>query len=269
MKNFSVNSSLLKRLKRLFNPLNIRQIIELVRANFKRKDHNSISGIFWSLAVPAVMLGILLVVFRSQYGKEIRYYPLYILTGIVCVNFVATTVSYLLKIFVEHREMIRNSIVYRENILISALITHGYKFIIELLICIIIALVYKSMLVKFLIFLIPLIIAFFILVLGIGMLCSMIYCFARDIGHIWMIFSRILFFVTPIFYDIKDLGKWAKFIVYWLNPITPFVISLRSILMGDSFNMLVYCHALTSGVLFFMLGSFIYYKFEYSAVEQA
>lgn len=214
------------------------------------------------------MLLVMYFVFRSRFGQDISAYPLYLLVGIVSVSFFTTTTASMLKIFLTHRDFILNSTVPRETLILSNLFFHTHKFLIELILCSTLSIFYGLFTWRIFLLLLPLLIAYVALILGVGIILSLIYCFTRDIEHIWMIVSRLLFFATPIFYTLDSLSPLMKKVIYWGNPLAPFIISFQEILM-KGVNTLNYAHSLILGCGFFILGYCCFIIFENTAVERA
>jgi ABC-type polysaccharide/polyol phosphate export permease len=253
---------------RLFTRRNRDILAELVRAYFKIIDHNSILGVLWSLINPLVMLVVMYAIFSTRFGNYIPYYPLYILIGIIPVNFFIAATSNNTAAFFNHRNTILNTSVPREDILASNLCVHFYKFLIELAICVLVSLSYGLLRPLSFLALIPLIAAFAGLIMGISFILAVLYCFARDTEHLWTIGARLLLFVTPIFYKLQFLSPWAAKLVYWCNPVTPFVLAFRGAFMGglDIGN---YVYSLFLGAVFFVLGYSFFIVFENVSVERA
>jgi len=83
--------------------------------------------------------------------------------------------------------------------------------------------------------LIPLVIVLQMLtVLWISFLLACLHVFVRDVGHIYQVFLRILFFVTPIFYTPRYLGKGAASYVVYLNPLAHLIGFSRTLLMDGT-----------------------------------
>jgi lipopolysaccharide transport system permease protein len=55
--------------------------------------------------------------------------------------------------------------------------------------------------------------------------------FVRDVTHGMIIFSNLMFFLTPVFYDIGRLPKGLKSLMY-LNPMATIVMDARGTLMS-------------------------------------
>jgi len=253
---------------RLFNKSNWNILTELIRANFKVQDYNSILGIFWSLLGPVMTAVVLYFIFRMRFGQSIREYPLYLLVGIACVNFFVTATTYTINIFFVNRDFVLNSTVQRETILTSALATHTYKFLIDLALCLILSVFYDVFSWNILVLILPLSIAFIALTLGVSLILSLLYCFAEDIRHIWMLITRLFYFVTPIFYTLNHLHPLTRKVVYLGNPLTPFVISFRGVFMGN-LEFAAYMHSLLIGFIIFAIGYWAFIAIENTAMEQA
>ena len=256
------------RLQRLFTRSNWITFVGLVRANLKASDYNTALGILWSLINPLVTLVIMYFIFKAHFGEGIKAYPLYILVGIISLNFFTVSTTYMTKSFSSNRYIILNSRIPRESLVASQLFIHVFKFTIELVICIILCMVHGFFSWKLAILLPPLYIAYIAFVFGLGLFLALLYCFVRDIEHIWMLITRLLYFVTPVFFLLGNIPYFARKLVYFINPLTPFVISIRGLLMGD-FNLSTYMYSLLLGWIVFMLSYGIFMTFENLAVERA
>jgi len=251
--------------------MNGNMVKELIYAQFKAGDHNSILGVLWSLLGPVLLTVVMYFIFIERFGRYLEAYPLYILIGVTCVSFFSISTSYIIKIFKFERDIVLNSTVPRENILFSVLFFHAYKFFIELLLCLLISLVLGRLPLGTMALIVPLFIAFVALTMGISLILSLSYCFSRDIEHIWMIVSRLFLIITPVFYSLKGISLWARKIIYVFNPLTPFVISFRGLLMGkgEAFHWGIYAHSLLLGTGVFCLGYFLFLQFENAALERS
>jgi len=240
---------------------------ELIRVNFKLMEDNLILGSLWSLIGPIGMLAVLYFIFRSRFGVDINAYPLYLLTGIVLINFFVTVTTSLLRVFFSNRELALNSAVPREILVLANFSMSMYKFLIEFLFCGVISVFYGFLNWQAVLWAIPLLLAYSGLLLGTGFILSALFCFARDIEHLWALASRLFFFATPIFYSLNDLSLWGKALVYYLNPLTPFLVSFRGILMGNM-SFFSYFHSLAIGGIFFIVGYSAFVLLENAIVEK-
>lgn len=260
---------LLKRLQRLFSKSNRNLIVELTRATLKASDHNSFLGVLWSLIGPAVTLAVLYFIFRDRIGAAIQDYPLYLLIGIVCVNYFLAATTYAMRVFSLNRDLVLNSTIPREDLMLSNLFINTYKFLIEVAICVGLCLYFGLCTMGALLWLIPLVAGYIGFVLGVGFIFALIYCFVSDVEHIWNLVSRLLFFITPVFFSINNISPLAKHVIYWANPLTPIVISFHEILLGGSFSLGNYMYSLAVSFGFLLLGYAVFLRGEQAAMERA
>ena len=122
-----MSNKVLKRLKKFFDKENLNVLLELTRANIKVTDHQSIFGVLWSLLGPLALLFVMFLIFRDRFGHDQPAYLLYLLIGIVCVNFFVTTTMYLVRILAVNREFLLNAMVMRESFVLSHLFVFSYN----------------------------------------------------------------------------------------------------------------------------------------------
>jgi ABC-type polysaccharide/polyol phosphate export permease len=251
-----------------FGATNRALFVELVRTSFKVADHNSIVGALWSLLAPFAMLTALYLVFRDRFGEELKAYPLYLLLGISFVNYFVTATRNLLAVLFVNRALLLNTTVPRETVILSQVAFHSYKLLVELVLCALLAVHYGTFSWSGMAAAVPLLLAFVGLVTGVGLLGAVVHSFARDIEHIWTLVSHLLMFVTPVFYDLDSLSAPARFIIYWLNPLTPFLVAVRGLFIGPPVHPGVYAHAALIGVIFLIAGYAAFLTAESAALER-
>lgn len=264
----------LKRLKikanAFFGERNRSTIVELTRAKFKARDHNSVLGVSGSLMGPLVLTLAMYLIFRARFGHRIEHYPLYLLLGVSTVSFFISSSTNITSIFVTSRRLVLNSMVLRESLIVSSLIVAAYKFIAELIVCCGLSLFFGVFSWKSLLLLLPLLVGYLAFILGVVLILSLLYCYLRDVGYVWLVVTRLLFFITPIFYTLDSVSPLVRGIVYWFNPLTPFLISFQRIFLNmGNVDMGVYIHSIVLGVAFFILGYSFFIVFEQPALEKA
>lgn len=252
----------------LVNRSNRRLFYELVRAEFKMADSNSTWGVMWSLLGPLATLAVMLAIFKT-FSPGVREYPLYLLLGISCVNFFLITTTYTVKIFYLNREIVLNSTIPREILIISKISIFVYKFLIELTLCLLLGIYFGVFSSKLFFLFIPLLMGFIAFSFGIGLVLALIYCFVIDIEHIWMLASRLYYFVTPVFYTLNDISPNVAKLIYWGNPLSSFLIAFRSIFMStQKFSVFDYWYSIGLGFICMIVGYCIFLSIENIAVER-
>lgn len=258
-----------QRAARLSTRSNRELLVELVRAQLRGSDQGSVLGLLWSLGGPIVMLVVLYSVFSARFGAEVPAYPLYLLLGIVLVSFFGAVTGYMLSVFPSQRSLLLNSTVPSETLIASRLVMIGYKLATELLLCTALSVWYGLFSWRTLLLVPPLLIAYAGLALGVGLALAVARAFARDLEHLWGLTSRVLFIATPVFYTLDGASSPTRTILYWLNPLTPFVESFRLAFMGGEYGSWgSLAHSLLVGLGAFAIGYSVFLWLEHSAVEQ-
>ena len=257
------------RIRRLVSPANRNVLLEMVRANIKASDYHSFLGGMWSLIGTTAMLAVLYFVFSKRFGQDIKGYPLYLLAGIISVNFFITATTYLLKVLIFNRDIALNSTIPRENLMLATISINAWKLGIELVICTLLSMAYGFYTWKSALLFFPVLLAFLALVFGVGLALSLFYCFARDVEHVWVIFSRLFLFITPVFYTVESLSPTMRTLILYLNPLTPFLKALRAIFLhGGALAASELAHCLILGTAALSLSYFIFLRWEGAALDR-
>ncbi len=254
----------------LFSPENRRLSRELVRASFRVSDHNSVLGVLWSLLGPLAMLVVLYAVFHGRFGRGIEGYGIYLMVGIVSVSFFNLTTTALLRGFSVHKLSFLNSTMPRETFLATNVFLHLYKFVIQLGFCAALAAASGLLSWHFPLLLLPLLASYTAFCTGVGLVLALVFSVVRDVEHIWTIACRLLLFVTPVFYTLDDISSAVSTLVYWGNPLTPFLVAFRGVTMGaPGLDPHVYAHACTLGLASFAPAYAAFLLYHHRAAERA
>jgi ABC-2 type transport system permease protein len=237
------------------------------RANLKASDYGTALGLLWSAINPLAMLAVMYFIFSMRFGAATEAYPLYILIGIVVVNFFISATTYMLRNFSSNRRIVLNSMIPRECLILAQLSTQAFKFIVEIGLCALLGVVLGFFSWKMPIMLIPLLLAFILFVASVGMILALIYCFAKDIEHVWLLVTRLLYFLTPVFFTMDSISPLARNLVFFANPLSPFVTAIRSLLMGQPGGH-AYMLSLVWGCGLFIISYSLFISAENSAIEQ-
>jgi ABC-type polysaccharide/polyol phosphate export permease len=269
MSKHAMRSRFASRCKRLARPVNRTILLEMVRANIKASDYHSFLGGLWSLIGTTVMLAAFYYVFSRHFGQGIPGYPLYLLSGIIMVNFFITATTYLLKVLSYNRDIALNSTIPRENLVLATISINAWKFGIELAICTMISVAYGFYTWRSAFLFIPILLSFLSLVLGVGLALSLSFCFARDVEHIWAILSRLFLFVTPVFYTAESLSPTMRVLISYLNPLTPYLKAFRAVFMhGGELRASILMHCIFLGIAVLGASYVIFLRWEGEALDR-
>ena len=185
------------------------------------------------------------------------------------VNFFITATSHMLKVLSYNRDIALNSTIPRENLVLATISINAWKFAIEMAICTAISMVYGFYTWGSLLLFIPILLSFLALVLGVGLALSLSFCFARDVEHVWAIFSRLFLFITPVFYMAESLSSTTRILITTLNPLTPFLKAFRAIFMqGGLLGVPVLIHCIFLGIVALSVSYLVFLYWEGEALDR-
>ena len=236
---------------------------ELVKRDFTKKYKRTILGMFWSILSPLIMLSILAIIFGNFFGRDIPHFVIYLFTGQVIFNYFVESTNEGMRALIDNASIFTKINVPKYLFLfsknVSALINFG----------IILCIYFVSILVsdlefswKFVMLVYP--IACLILInLGIGFVLSAVFIFFRDTEYIYRLFTQIVMYGSAIFYDIKFLPEYLRYLFY-CNPIFVCIDYFRSIVIfGNIPSLSLHLLLAIYSLGIFLLGCWIYKKFNY------
>lgn len=248
--------------------LNLLQV--LTRTNLRSSDYNSLLGVVWSFLGPFLAFIIVYFIFVDRFGKQIPYFPLQVLTGVICLAFFGSTVQYTMHFLQRNQFILAASRTPSEILLLASLVTPVVKLMIEISFVIVLALccgILKWFYLPVLILLLP---TFFLMVIGVGLILHVLNCFAGDVEEIWNILSRFFIFIVPCFYTLDMLSPLARSLVLYLNPLTSIILSFQGLITGQPlpfFGPAIVLQAFLYSFLVFTLGYTLFKRFEKQIVE--
>ena len=189
-------------------------------------------GLLWAILDPLAFVVILYFVLGARFGGGNDEVPfiVYLLTGYIVFDFFSSTMGAVTTSIMDHAFLLKK-VSFRVAILpivtvVSNLIMHS----IVLGICIIVLLfngVYPDF---FWIQTLYYLFAVMVLMVSAGWLTSSIYLFFPDIRNVVSIITRLMFFLTPIFWNINGLLPRDQFILK-LNPLYYIINGYRDSLL--------------------------------------
>ena len=199
----------------------------------KSKYRSSIFGIILSNIFPLVAAIILSLIFSNIYNQSFQNFFPNISLAIIPWFFFLRAVGELSTSIIYNSQIIKRKIQNLYNVSICYLISNLFDTFINFIIFFIILFIFKKndfYLDYFLMFLT--IIAFVIFVYSVGICCAILNVYFNDFKHLLAFIFQALFFLTPIIYQLKQIGAGFEKIII-LNPLTQFVIMFQNVIVKD------------------------------------
>jgi lipopolysaccharide transport system permease protein len=236
---------------------------EMTLAQFKVKDQSSFFGFLWSFLNPLLLLTLLFVLFNSRLGEDIEHYGVFLLIGIVYYTYFSNATTAAMQILLARVTLTRHTVFPKDVLVISTVATNTIEFLISMLICVMLALWSGVGLSSALLALPCVVVLQILLVLWVAFLLSSFYVYVRDLAHVYHLFLRILFFITPIFYSISFVGDGLPQYIVLANPLTHSITLARTLIIeGELFNLRFFSLHLAANMLLVYLSYQIFKKLE-------
>ena len=232
---------------------------ELVKRDFRRKYKRTILGMVWSILNPLITLLILKIVFSTFFGRSIPHYTIYLFCGTLLYAYFQQATHSGMNSLVSNAAIFKKLNVPKYIFLLSSnvasLINFGLTMLIFFGFCLLDDLTFSW---RYLLLIYPAG-CLILFNLGIGFILSALFVFFRDIQYLYDIFSRLLMYMSAIFYDPSQFGALER--LFLINPVYVYIKYFRLIVLHNTVPS-VWFHLLALGyaVLFFGIGALIYKK---------
>ncbi|KKP32796.1 MAG: hypothetical protein A2360_04240 [Candidatus Staskawiczbacteria bacterium RIFOXYB1_FULL_32_11] len=252
----------MRKLKKYYKK--IKRILELsfslAKANFKLRNENSYLGIFWYLLEPLCFFAIILLIGGVINQNPIEYYPLYLFLGLIMFNFFINSTLNITNIIISNGALIKSMKINYEALVISGVMQFVFSHIIEMIIFLVLMIFLKgSFLSSF--FYLPIFLLFVLFVLGIAFMLSAIGAYVSDLFNLWNVFTRLLWFLTPIFYVMPSSIIFQK--ISYFNPMFHLINIARSIIIYDKIPSFYVLLLMTCVCIFsFIIGLLIFKRYK-------
>lgn len=178
--------------------------------DLKLKYRNSILGFFWSILEPLFILAVLYVVFTHIFKSQIENYPIYLFLGIIMWGMFNRGTSLGLSSVLVKGGILTKIYFPREIPAISSTITSFLLMCLEFVVFTAFIIVLQFVPPITIIFLPLILIALFILSLGVSLPLSALNVYVRDIQYVWSVLMFAGFFAMPIIYSYEILPTWLN-----------------------------------------------------------
>jgi lipopolysaccharide transport system permease protein len=228
----------------------------------------SVLGVAWTLINPLLQLVVFAFVFQLVIPVNIPQYSSYVFTGLLVWNWFQTSLFQATGVIVGSRSLIRQP-GFPVAILPIVIVTTGLvHFILALPVLIVFILIDGIKLYPVILCLPVLQLLQFVLTVSLSYFLAALNVTFRDTQHTLGVLLQLFFYLTPIFYDLKNIPK-EYWYVYGLNPMVHIVTAYRAILLWGiqpDWLALFIIAAITAGLL--PIGYFMFKKQSHRFVEE-
>ena len=207
---------------------------ELVIREFKRKYSRSFLGVIWSVLNPLLMMVVLAIIFTQLLGRDIPFFPLYVLTGLITIQLFTGATNSAMTTLVDSRNMLIKVKFPLEIFVLAKVGTGIVDFGFSLVAYAVILAAYRIPMSLYMLFYPVVLLCLFMFVLGISLMLSVAYVHFGDLKHLWSVATQMLMWLSAVFWPIEMLSGWQEFIAR-SNPMFNFINLSRKALMWQRF----------------------------------
>lgn len=233
-------------------------IQQLVSRDFKTKYKRSVLGMAWSFLNPLLTMGVQYLVFSTLFKSDIPNYSVYLLTGIVFMNFFNEAVSMGMTSITGNASLIKKvympKYIYPISRIMSSLVNFGFAILPLFLVMLFTRTAFRPSLIL-LLFDILCMLGF---ITGMGLLLTTAMTFFQDTQFLWGVVSMMWMYLTPVFYPESIIP--ARFLtLFHMNPMYQYITFARiCIIDGVSPAPSAYLWCLLSSAVVLLLGIFVF-----------
>lgn len=235
-------------------------IKQLVARDFKTKYKRSVLGYLWSFLNPLLTMTVQYIVFSTIFRSGISNFPVYLLSGIILLNFFTDAVGQGLTSIVGNASLITKVYVPKYIYPVTRVVSCSINMLISVIPLLMVTLLTGAKITPA-VLLLPFALACLLLFcIGMSLFLSTTEVFFRDTQYLWGIASLVWMYATPIFYPENIIPTQFRFI-QTLNPIYHYVRFVRTILInGCSPEPKAYLICAASAILMCVFGAIVFKK---------
>lgn len=235
-------------------------LVELVKRDISVKYRGSALGIVWSFLNPLLHMIVLAIVFGTFFGKEIPYFPVYVLTGRLAFSFFSTSTKRSMNSIKSGASIIKKIYVPKYIYALSSVLSETVNLIISMVILILVMIAVGCPFSFFNLACILPLFLLFIFTIGCGLILAAINVFFKDVKYLYGVFTTLLMYSCAIFYSINIIPeKYA--LIFYANPVYCAISGFRDAILYQTFpdlNILLYLTIVS--ILALVVGIVVFYK---------
>jgi ABC-type polysaccharide/polyol phosphate export permease len=204
----------------------------LVLKDIKVKSRGTYLGVAWTLMNPLITIVTYFVVFQYVFRVAIPNFLAFFLVGLLMWIFFARAVSTAATCVIDNGEMVKRAAFPLEALPIASVLYHLFNHVVALAVAVPLMLAFWGGRLSWNLLWAPVaLLAFVAFSLPLALILSTIGVFFRDTRDILDVGLPVLFWATPIFYDLSMAPGFLRPVLE-LNPLSPFIEATRAALLN-------------------------------------
>lgn len=258
----------------MFNGLkeiyNYREMLaSLIKKELRGKYKASVLGFMWSFLTPLFQMLVYIVVFSYILRSGIEHFAIFLLVSLMPWNFFSASITSGSTCVVSQENLVKK-IYFPRIILPLSFVTSMFVNMLVTFIIIFVVLIISGFGINLsaVAFLPIVMIAEYILSLGICMIISALAVYFRDLEYIMGILSMAWMYLTPIMYSVDMVPEKLRTLFY-INPMTSIILAYQQILYHKDIPAIgTLLQSVIVGILVLVIGIVSFEKMQRRFVEE-
>ena len=242
-------------------------LLVLTQKDLKVRYKSSILGYLWSVGHPLAFALVFFVAFKVVVRIPIEDYALFLITGLFPWQWFANSVNASPMILLGNASIIKKVNFPRYFIILTQVIQDMIHFLLAIPVIIIFLFLYhKTPHISWLYGIPLLLTAQFFIIYGICLIIASTNLFFRDLERLTTIFTMLLFYFTPVFFDETMIPPQYRNFLY-LNPLSLMIVNWRMLFLSGKIHILYLLGSYGYAVFMLSIGYFVYRKLSWKFAE--
>ena len=241
----------------------------LVLKDLKLKYRGSVFGFLWSLANPLLMIVVYTLAFTFILGIRSEMFVFYLMLGQLAWTFFASSIMMSTASIVDNGGLLRTVVFPRAILPIATVLFNLAQYL--LTVAVFLPLMFAWYRIPFAepMLLFPVVLVLHVaFTIGIALILATITVFFRDVRHLVEVALAVLFWVTPIVYELERVPETLRLAIL-LSPMSPFVVAYQKLFFFREWpEATIWLVAVTYAVGAFVAGVALVLAFEDRFTEQ-
>lgn len=236
--------------------------------NLKLRFKGTYLGLLWAAIEPLIIFSILYTVIITIRSVEKEDFAIYLIVGVLFYHlFSRGTISGMNSI-VQNGSILKSLNVQKEIFPVISTGTVCIFMLVQMVDLFALMPIFDFVPSWTILFLIPLLILFLVLILGVSYFLSVLYVYVRDVQQIWGILIYALLFVSPIFWYVNDVDGILLHIQH-VNPLGQIIeLAHKIVVFGEIPAVVEWLYVLGIVLGIFFAGYAVFKKYEARMVEK-
>lgn len=251
-------------LRRFFGDLTKyrKYLVYSAKASLKSEVAGSYLAWIWWILEPFCFMLIYKFIAETVFQRNLPSAALFVFLGITVWNFFNKNISASAMLLKHNKGIITKIYLPKYLLCIRQILVNGFKMMISLAICFVLALYYRISLDWHIILIIPSLIMLVLNTFGFGCLVMHFGVYIQDLSNIVRIALRLVFYLSGVFYNIGTLKPYGPLLLN-INPVALAMEGCRNALMfGKEPDWVMLGIWTAVGIVTSVLGIMVVYKNE-------